>query len=335
MRDGRGTVQAVTVESDVLKGNLPGDPHVRDLLVYLPPGYATSGERYPVAWALAGFTGRGRGLLNDGAWTPGLDARMDDLIASGRCAPMILAMPDCFTHLGGSQYVNSEGLGRYEDYVVQELVPRVDREFRTLPGPRHRGVFGKSSGGYGALTLGMKHPDSFGAVVCHSGDMYFDFCYGRDFGPALRQIRKAGGLKAWYERFHGALRMRGEDHAPLDVVAMAACYSPNPDAPPTYGDLPFDLETGALRRDVLERWAAFDPLRMVERHADALRRLRLLFLDCGTEDEFFLELGARQLRAKLLALGITHEYEEFPDGHMGISYRYDVSLPRLAAALAP
>jgi enterochelin esterase family protein len=211
----------------------------------------------------------------------------------------------------------------------------VDRDFRTLPTSRHRGVIGKSSGGYGALTLGMKHPETFGSVVCHSGDMYFGFCYGRDFGPAIRSIRKAGGLAAWYERFRGALRMRNEDHAPLDIVAMAACYSPNPKAPPAYCDLPFDLETGALREDVLERWRAFDPIQMVERHADALRRLRLLFLDCGTDDEFFLELGARQMSAKLKALGVAHEYEEFPDGHMGISYRYDVSLPKLAAALAP
>jgi len=335
MREKRGTVQVVTVESEILAGNLPGDPHVRDLHVYLPPGYESSGERYPVTWVLSGFTGRGRGLLNDGPWAPGLDARMDALIAAGRCRPMILALPDCFTHLGGSQYVNSEGLGRYEDYVVQELVPRVDREFRTLPGARHRGVMGKSSGGYGAITLGMKHPDTFGAIACHSGDMYFGFCYGRDFGPAIRQIRNAGGLAAWYERLRGAIRLRNDDYPPLDIVAMAACYSPNPNAPPTYCDLPFDLETGAMRDDVLERWLAHDPLHMVEHCAEALRRARFLFIDCGSEDDFFLELGARQFVAKLKALGVDHEYEEFPDGHMGISYRYDVSLPKLAAALAP
>jgi enterochelin esterase family protein len=338
MREGRGSVQVVTVESDVLKGNLPGDPHVRDLHVYLPPGYESGGARYPVVWVLAGFTGRGRGILNDGPWSPAISDRMDALIASRTCRPMILALPDCFTHLGGSQYVNSEGLGRYEDHVVRELVPFVDRTFRTLPEARHRGVAGKSSGGYGAVTLGMKHPDVFGAIACHSGDMYFGFCYGRDFGPAIRRIRKAGGLAAWYEAFRASVRargLRGEDHAALDTVAMAACYSPNPGAPPTYCDLPFDLETGAMRFDVFERWFAFDPLHMVERHAENLRRARLLYFDCGIEDEFFLELGARQMSAKLKALGVAHTYEEFEDGHMGVSYRYDVSLPRLSDALAP
>jgi enterochelin esterase-like enzyme len=335
MREKRGTVQVVTVDSKILKGNLPGDPHVRDLHVYLPPGYASGEERYPVVWVLSGFTGRGRGLLNDGPWAPGLGDRMDRLIAAGACRPMILALPDCFTHLGGSQYVNSAGLGRYEDHVIEELVPAVDAEFRTLPGPRHRGVMGKSSGGYGALTLGMKHPSTFGAIACHSGDMYFGFCYGRDFGPALRRIRKCGGLKAWYERLHAGPRLADNEHETLDIVAMAACYSPNPDTPPTYCDLPFDLKTGAIRPDVLERWLAFDPLNMVDRHADNLRKARLLFIDCGADDQFYLELGARQLSLKLKALGIEHVYEEFDDGHFGIAYRYDVSLPRLSAALAP
>ncbi|HSQ59574.1 MAG TPA: alpha/beta hydrolase-fold protein [Acidobacteriota bacterium] len=335
MRETRGTVQVVTIESELLRGNLPGDPHVRDLHVYLPPGYASGDARYPVVWMLSGFTSRGRALLNDGPWSPGLDARMDALIASGACRPMIVAMPDCFTHLGGSQYVNSPALGRYEDHVVAELVPAVDRAFRTLPGARYRGVAGKSSGGYGALTLGMKHPETFGAIACHSGDMFFEFCYTRDFGPALRRIRARGGLRAWYDALRAGPRMEDADHAPLDIVAMAACYSPNPDAPPLYCDLPFDLETGALRPDVFERWLAHDPLRMVERHAEGLRGTRLLFLDCGSDDEFYLELGARQLSAKLKGLGVAHVYEEYPDGHFGVSYRYDASLPRLAEALAP
>lgn len=335
MHNRRGTIQAFPIESQILRGNLPGDPHVRDLHVYLPPGYEGGNERYPVVWMLAGFTGRGRQLLNDGPWAPALNERMDALIASGKCPPMILALPDCFTHLGGSQYLNSAGQGRYEDYVIEELVPAVDARFRTLPDPSHRGVMGRSSGGYGAITLGMKHPETFGAIACHSGDMFFEFIYAREFGPAIRRIRKAGGVAAWYQKFHAALRMRNDDHAPLDVLAMAACYSPNPKVPPAYADLPFDLETGAARPEVMARWRQHDPLHMVERYAENLRRCRLLFVDCGSDDDFYLELGSRQLSAKLNALGVRHEYEEFEDGHMGISYRFDVSLPKMAAALAP
>jgi len=331
----RGSVQVETVESAILKGNPPGDPHVRDLQVYLPPGYEAGAARYPVVWGLAGFTGRGRSMLNDGAWTPGIADRMDALIQSGRVKPMILALPDCFTHVGGSQYINSTGLGRYDDYIVRELVPLVDARFRTLPGPRHRGVMGKSSGGYGALVLGMRHPDLFGAVACHSGDMFFDMCYTRDFGPAIRSFRKAGGVAEWYRKFHAAPRKRVEDFPALDVIGMAAAYSPNPAAPPAFCDLPFDPETGAVQDEVWAKWKANDPLALLDRHADALKSLRLLFLDCGTDDEFYLDLGARQFVRRLQALNVKHEYEEFEDGHMNIPYRYDVSLPKLSAALAP
>jgi S-formylglutathione hydrolase FrmB len=331
----RGSLQVETVESKLLRGNLPGDPHVRELHVYTPPGYETGTERYPVIWCLAGFTGRGRSFLNDAAWAPALNERMDALIASGRAKPVILALPDCFTHLGGSQYVNSTGLGRYEDYLVEELVPLVDERYRTRSSPDHRGVMGKSSGGYGSIVLGMRHPDIFGAVACHSGDMGFELCYKRDFGPAARRIRKAGGVASWMRDFAAQPRKRSEDFPALDVVAMAAAYSPNPENPPSYCDLPFDVETGELREDVWARWLEHDPLRLADRHAGALRGMRLLFLDCGTEDEFYLEMGARQMVRKLQALGIAHEYEEFEDGHMSIPYRYDVSLPKLSAALAP
>jgi enterochelin esterase family protein len=331
----RGSVQVETVESTILKGNPPGDPHVRDLHVYLPPGYDSGAARYPVVWCLAGFTGRGRTMLNDGAWTPGIADRMDALIESGRAKPMILALPDCFTHLGGSQYINSAGLGLYDDHLVQELIPLVDARYRTLPGPRHRGVMGKSSGGYGALVHGMRHPDVFGAVACHSGDMFFDMCYTREFGPAIRSFRKAGGLEAWYRKFQASIRKRTEEFAALDVVAMAAAYSPNPAAPPTFCDLPFDPDTGVIHGEVWAKWKANDPLTLLDRHVDALKALRLLYLDCGTDDEWYLDLGLRQFVRRLQALGVKHEHEEFEDGHMNIPYRYDVSLPKLSAALAP
>jgi len=329
----RGSVVAERVESRALAGNLPGDPHIRDLYLYLPPGYESGSERYPVAWCLSGFTGRGRMLLNDNPWMPGIADRMDALLASGRAKPMILALPDCFTHLGGSQYVNSEALGNYEDHVIGELVPFVDGRYRTMASADRRGVIGKSSGGYGALFLAMRHPETFGASVCHSGDISFEHCYRRDFAPTARALRAAGGVDVWLQRFRSDPRVRHEDIGTLNIIAMSAAYSPNPAKPPAYCDLPFDLETGAYDDAVWERWLAFDPLRVAERHAGALRGLKLLYLDCGTKDEFYLDLGARAFSKLLGKLGVRHEYEEFDDGHMNISYRMDVSLPKLALAL--
>jgi len=330
----RGTVRSEYLVSRALEGNLPGDPHVRELYLYLPPGYDQAEERYPVAWCLSGFTGRGRMLLNDNPWSPGIADRMDALLAQEAAKPMILALPDCFTHLGGSQYVNSPALGNYEDHLIQELVPFVDARYRTLAAPQHRGVIGKSSGGYGALMMGMRHPEVFGAAVCHSGDIQFEQCYGRDFAPALRTIRKGGGVAAWLSKLRAAQQKRHSDIEALNILAMAAAYSPNINAPPAYCDLPFDLETGELRPEVWKRWLEWDPLRVVDRYAPNLKKLGLLFLDCGRDDEFYLELGARALVRRLEKLGVRHEYQEFEDGHMNISYRMDVSLPKLSNAIA-
>jgi len=330
----KGTVVCERATSRALEGNLPGDPHVRDLYLYLPPGYEKGSDLYPVAWCLSGFTGRGRMLLNDNPWSPGIADRMDALLAEGRAKPLILALPDCFTHIGGSQYVNSPALGRYEDHVIEELVPFVDSRFRTLAEPEHRGVMGKSSGGYGALMMGMRHPEVFGAVACHSGDILFEYCYKRDFGPALRAIRKEVDVETWLRKFRSSPRKTHDGIMALNIIAMAAAYSPNVGAPPPFCDLPFDLETGVIDENVWKRWLAWDPLYLVDRHAAGLKKLRLLYLDCGREDEFYLELGARAFVKRLQAFGVPHEYEEFEDGHMNISYRMDVSLSKLSHALA-
>ena len=333
MQHGRVVIEAF--ESGVLKGNAAGDPHVRRVPVYLPPSYDHSPERrYPVVFVLTGFMGRGRMLLNDNPWSPSLDDRMDALIARG-CEEMILVMPDCFTRYGGSQYVNSTAAGRYEDHLVHELVPHVDARYRTLDARDHRGVAGKSSGGYGALIMGLKHPGTFSAVACHSGDVCFDYCYRPDLPKFTAAIHRAGGVEAWMKQFEARVQKTHEDFVVLDILAMAACYSPNPATRPFGIDLPIDPATGRWREDVWQRWLEHDPLLLVERHYDALRSLRLLYIDCGVRDEFNLHLGARLFVERLDQFRVAHEHLEYDDGHMGVSYRYDVSLPRLGAALAP
>ncbi|HMA36934.1 MAG TPA: alpha/beta hydrolase-fold protein [Chloroflexia bacterium] len=321
-----------SLTSQVLAGNPLGDPVTRRLPVILPPGYdAAPDRRYPTIYALTGFTGRGTMLLNDSAWQPNLQERLDRLYAAG-LPPVIVVLPDCFTRYGGSQYLNSTATGPYESYLVEEIIPYVDHHYRTLAGAPARGVFGKSSGGYGALMMGMRHPDLFSAVACHSGDLFFDLCYRPDFPAAANAIQKAGGLPAWIQAFEAKARKEGSDIAVMEVIAMAACYSPNPAAPLGF-DLPFDLYTCVLRDAVWARWLAWDPIQMLDRYAEALRGLRLLFLDCGTRDEYNLHYGARRLVQLLQERGIAYEHEEFDDGHMNIPYRYDVSLPKIAAAL--
>jgi enterochelin esterase family protein len=326
-------VEIVPFESAVLRGNPAGDPHVRRVPVYLPPSYDLEpARRFPVVSVLTGFTGRGRMLLNDSAWSPSLDERCDALIAAGM-PEMIVVMPDCFTRFGGSQYVDSSATGRYETHLVAELVPWVDRTYRTLAAREHRGIAGKSSGGFGALRLGMLHADVFGALACHSGDMLFEYCYRVDFPKACSVLQAAGGVRRFLEAFERNAQKGKDDFLALNILAMAACYSPDPAAELGVG-LPFDLASGLPRDDVFARWLEFDPLRLLGAHADALRSLRLLYLDCGTQDEFHLHHGARAFSAALSRLGIAHRHEEYADGHMNVAYRYDESLPALARALS-
>lgn len=321
--------------SRVLADNPLGDPATRQLPIILPPDYTSSGRRYPVIYGLAGFTGSGLSYLNFTAWQPNLQERIDDLMADGRLPPAIFVLPDCFTRYGGSQYLNSTATGRYEDYVVDEIVSFVDSKYRTIAAPEGRGLFGKSSGGYGALMLGMRHPDVFGAVACHSGDMYFEYCYKPSFPKFINAVLRAGGLDKWWAEFERKVKKEREDIEAVDMLAMAACYSPNPDRKPLPIDFPFDMYTGELRPDVWQRWLEHDPVLLAERYADNLKQLRLLFIDCGARDEFNLHLGARILVERLTALGVPHAYEEFDDGHMNIPYRYDVSLPKIGRALSP
>jgi len=332
MKHGRVVIERY--ESTVLAGNRAGDPSLRRVPVYLPPSYDDAPDRrYPVVYVLTGFMGRGRMLLNDNPWSPSLDDRMDTMIHEGRCGEMILVLPDCFTRYGGSQYLNSSATGRYDDHIVQELVRHIDVKFRTLAHRDHRGVTGKSSGGYGALVLGMKHPDVFGAVACHSGDMHFDFCYRPDIPKFCATVQRAGGIREWLEAFEAKRQKKHEDFMVLNILGMAAAYSPNPKTKPFGIDLPCDLETGLFRKDVWDRWLEHDPLVMVASHATALRSMKALFLDCGTQDEWHLHIGLRLFVNKLKRAKIAHEHEEFDDGHMNVSYRYETSLPKLAAAL--
>lgn len=324
----RGEVVKTLIVSKTLEGNAPGDPHERELYVYLPPGYDDLKERYPSVYCLTGFTGRGKMLLNDQAFTPNLTERMDRLISAGTIKPMIVVMPDCFTYYGGSQYINSTATGNYEDYLTKEIVPYVDEKFRTLHDRGSRAVMGKSSGGYGAMIMGLRHADLFGLVCSTAGDAYFELCYTGDFTKAFRRIK--GDPDGFLKKFHSTEQHGKDDHYALNTIGMSACYSPNGAG----YDLPFDPETGEIRQDVWSRWLEHDPVRLVEKHVENLKTLRLLYLDAGTRDEFSLDIGARVLANRLRDHSIPHIHEEFDDGHMGISYRYERSLELISKNLS-
>ncbi len=332
----KGTIQLSTITCGSLEGNPLGDPSLRTVPVYLPPGYAEDKDaRFPVVYFLHGFTGNGLQWLNTSPFTRTVPERLDALIAEGKIPPVIGVFADGWTTLGGSQWINSEGIGRYRDVVAKDLVHWADKNLRTVAKGPARALIGKSSGGYGALVISRFHPDTFGHIGVHSGDAGFEYCYLHELPQAAGALLKAGGVDAWFKDFkERALntKMRGDDHGVVNMLAMAAAYSPKKGEPLNL-ELPIDLSTGRLRVDVWNRWLVHDPVRFVGKHLDAYRKLKSVFLDCGVRDEFNLRWGARLVSEELKTGQIEHVHEEFEDGHMGINYRLDRSLSYLVPRL--
>ena len=332
----RGTIQLHSVFAGSLEGNPLSDPSTRTIPVYLPPGYdEASEERYPVLYFLHGFTGTALQWLNTTPFTHTVPERLDGLIAEKALPKAIGVFADGWTSLGGSQWINSEGIGRYRDAVARDLVSWVDRTFRTVPKGGARALLGKSSGGYGAWVISRFHPDLFGHIAVHSGDAGFEYCYLHDLPSAAGAILRAGGVEPWYRDFVDramTTKMKGDDHTVINVLCMSAAYSPKKGEPLSV-ELPIELPSGRLRIDVWNRWLVHDPVRFVPKHLDVYRRLKSIFIDCGTRDEFNLRWGARMISEELKAAGVEHVHEEFEDGHMGVNYRFERSiswlLPRL------
>ncbi len=331
-----GRLDEHVVTSEVLRGNPLGDPHERPVWIYTPPGYDDGDRRYPAVYVIQGFTGQLDMWSNRNPFRPLFVEEADALFAGGEAPPCLLVFVDCWTSLGGSQFLDSPATGRYHTHLCDEVVPWVDARYRTLAAREHRGIAGKSSGGYGAMITPMLRPDLWGGLATHAGDALFEVCYARDFGPCARLLRDR--YRGSYEEFLANFRSRiaftteGDDVL-LNAYAMAACYSADADGTVR---LPFDVATGMLVPEVWERWLALDPVRMAPRHADALRSLRALYIDAGTSDEWFLDLGAEAFLREVHAVGVTDvRFELFDASHMNIGYRYPIALQYLAERLSP
>jgi S-formylglutathione hydrolase FrmB len=330
--DLRGRVETFRLDSKVLRGNALGDRYRRHVTIYLPPEYdAKPTARFPVFVDLVGFMGSGPAHLNWKPFEESVPERLERLVRTGAMGPVIAVFPDCWTRLGGNQYINSSAVGRYADYLTKEVLREVDCRYRSHQRPHRRAVFGKSSGGYGAIVHGMRYARHWDAVACHSGDMYFDFCYRGDIPRVLDSLARHGRNPARFLRhFYANKKLDGGESMTLMFLAMAAFYDPDPQAPLGFR-LPMDLHTGEIDERRWKRWLRHDPIHLVKGDGPQrqLRTLRGVFIDCGTRDPYKLHYGARILHARLQQRKIAHRYEEFDDGHSGIDYRMDVSLPWL------
>jgi Putative esterase len=332
----RGRFDEHELDSDALKGNALGDPHVRPLWVYVPPGYDDDPDRrYPSIYVIQGLTGQLDMWRNRAAFRRNFPELADDLCARGEAPPCIVSWVDAWTSLGGSQFLDSPGTGRYHTYLCEEIVPFVDGNYRTLADRDHRGIQGKSSGGYGAMVTGMLRPDLFAGLATHAGDTLFEVCYLPEFRTSARALRDHydGSFSRFWEDFRSRPAFsKKTDHNLVNDWCMAACYSTDEDGTV---HLPYEPLTGELKLEIWERWLAWDPVRMVPRHADALRSMRAIYIDAGNRDEPHLDLGAEAFRAALERIGVTDvHFELFDGGHGGIEWRYPLSLKYLAERLS-
>jgi S-formylglutathione hydrolase FrmB len=332
----KGRFEQQTITSRALAGNPLDDPAERPLWVYLPPGCGDEPDRrYPSIYVLQGLTGQVDMWWSRSAFRPTTPERIDQLFAGGTVPPAIVVLVDAWTSLGGSQFVDSPATGRYHTYLCDEIVPWIDSQYRTLPRREHRGIAGKSSGGYGAMITPMLRPDQWGGLATHAGDALFEMSYLPEFPHSLRALRDqyAGSFENFWQDFRSRPAFsKNSDHHLLNDWCMAACYSADEDGTV---HLPYEITTGKLIPEVWERWLAHDPVRMVPHHAQALRTMKAIYIDAGKRDEFFLDLGAGAFRQALEQIGVTDVFFELFDAtHMSIEYRYPLSLKYLAERLS-
>jgi S-formylglutathione hydrolase FrmB len=332
-----GQLHEKAITSELLRGNPLGDPHERPLWVYLPPGYGEHpSRRYPTVYVIQGFTGNVQMWRNRAPYRQPFIETADVVFARDAAPPSIVVYVDAWTRYGGSQFVDSPGTGRYHSYLCDEIVPWVDERYQTLPDAAHRAIMGKSSGGFGAMITPMLRPDLFGALATHAGDALYELCYIPGLAAAARYLRDYDGdIWSWWDDFQSRVSFTKEaDNELLSLLGVSACFSAREDGTV---DLPFDPLTGALRREVWERWLGWDPVRMVPRYAEALRSLRAIWIDAGTRDRFFLDLGAQAFRAALRDVGVPDDvirFELFDATHAGIDYRYPLSLTWLCQRIS-
>jgi len=313
-----GRLVFTTVHSRALEGNLLGDSPDRSMIVYLPPSYERSpARRYPVLYLLHGNGGTGMDWIDGSYQGLNIKTTMDSLIAAGGSKEMIVVMPDASNAFGGSHYVNSTATGRWADFIARDLVEYVDKTYRTLASSASRGLAGHSMGGRGTLFLAATTPGVYGAIYALSaGKMAFE-----KYPPFTDSVWRRV-LSLWDPGGTGFRHLRDSnlDWVPDDVVvplSFAAAYSPNPAKPPFYADLPVDLHDGAVTvvDSVFQRWVAEDPITVVRAHPENLRRLRAVYLSCGTSDGL---IGANRLMAQVLDdIRVPYTFEEYEGDHDG------------------
>lgn len=290
-------MERVTIHSASVAGNLEGNSADREAIVVLPPSYRENpSRRYPVLYALHGY------WIGASQWIQEIHMPQ---VAEGAFAQgvpeMIVVLPDSKTLHLGSVYSTSVTVGDFENYIAQDVVSYIDSHYRTLPQRESRGLVGHSMGGYGATRIGMKHADTFGALYIMSPG---------GLGARPIALPDPGAIAALHD-LETADDVAAVEFPARGMLAMASAWSPNPNEPPLFADLPYDRDGNPVDA-VLNRWSANAPLAMLDQYIPNIRRYKAIGLEIGNEDNVG---DVTALHERLDEYGVEHSFEIYQGNH--------------------
>jgi S-formylglutathione hydrolase FrmB len=340
-----GNLIIETIDSRLLSDNPLGDSAQRKIPVYLPPGYHKKTKVYPSVYILSGLFGSSAGWLSFRAFDENLVQLVDRNIRSGNLPPFVMIFPDCSTKFGGSQYLDSPGTGLYMSHLCSELIPYMQSHYNLGQDRNSRAVVGKSSGGFGAIRLGMAHPELFGHVASSAGDLHFDMACRPELAKFPSCITRKNGTDEFLRGLPELRKLDSDSATILNIFALSSCYSSCKNS--RYGfQIPINSVSGELDEAIFNRWLANDPVVRIsesqtkggkealietgwdcaQMELESLGGLDSLYLESGNRDEYHADLGARVFANRLQTAGVGLEYREFDGGHFGTTWRYEMIL---------
>lgn len=292
-------LEVQSIPGTTLRGNPLGDPAERRLAVFLPDG--KPGGAPTLVIYLPGWGGSSEDAIAGGAngWQGGV---VDAL--SKAATPVRIAVVDGRSRHGGSQFLNSTATGRYADYISEEILPFLLKQY----GPSRCVIAGHSSGAYGALMLAMDHHTKFQAVVALSPDSDFDTTH-----RALVEQSDVRGVTA--RDLAEAMKPGGRPPGGVAGLVLGLCanYTPIADKPGHFEWL-YDAG-GKWRPAAWQRWLELDPLTVVRRRPDAFDAAQRIYMDGAEHDEFGANIGARKIAGVLKDRPVAVRFKETRGGH--------------------
>jgi S-formylglutathione hydrolase FrmB len=294
----------IEFSSHALKNNPLHDPAVRSVAIFVPAQYK-KGARLPVVYYLPGYGNYFENFIrNSNAWLK-LTQKVADEIT-----PVLIVVVDGRTRWGGGQYLNSAAQGNYADYVCREIVLQVESRYPAATQGVRRIISGHSSGGFGALRLGMANQKLFDGVIALSPDSDFKVSH-------LPLVQLPGVTNVSLSQ----VNLIAEEKMPVPkndnltyALGLSAAYAPRGRFHPGRFDWLYDAR-GDFRAKVWRRWLENDPLTLVRNNSRAFWDSQSIYLDGAARDEFSANLGAEKIFEVLRARPARCTFYEPPGKH--------------------